>query len=119
MTKLGLIVPAKNNSSTIPVTLGSGSNSEQLFAAGWSASFLSSMANVARRMRIAFPEDATVNAEIDPYSAGCEYSLEARLNIFLPGINRNAALALAEAADWICPYSRAIRDSVVVTISLI
>ena len=119
MAKVGLIVPAKNNSSTIPVTLGSSSNSEQLFATGWSASFLSSMANVARRMRVAFPEDATVNAEINTYSTRGEYSLAARLNISLPGISSNATLALAEAADLICPYSKAIRDSVVGTISLI
>ena len=170
MTKLGLIVPAKNNSSThlpaeqytgeagstlrlhprkvvytadvdntggrdggisrgsdehltvkdsIPGTLGSGASSEKLFTAALSASLLSSMASAARRMRIAFPEDAAVNAEINLRSTGSDYSLPGRLNISLPGISRNAALALAEAADWICSYSKAIRDNVAVTISLI
>jgi Ohr subfamily peroxiredoxin len=131
MTTLGLIVPVKENfPSHLP---GEQYTAEPetsavpqprklvytAYVAGWAACFLSAMAIAAHGMRITFPEDAAVNAEIDLYSIGGEYSLAARLNISLPGISRDAARALADAADWICPYSQAIRNNVDVAINVL
>jgi lipoyl-dependent peroxiredoxin len=48
-----------------PGSLGSGSNLEQLCAAGWSACFESAMEFATRNMRITLPADHTVVAEID------------------------------------------------------
>jgi Ohr subfamily peroxiredoxin len=104
---------------SIPGTHGDGTNPEQLFAAGWSACFLSAMAIAARMKRITFPEDATVTAEVDLYSVGGDYSLGARLNISLPGLTGEVAKALTEAGERSCPYSKAIRNNVDVAINLV
>jgi Ohr subfamily peroxiredoxin len=131
MTTLGLIVPVKENfPSQVPdeqhtaeaETSATPQPKKLVYTAyvdGWAVCFLSAMAIAARGMRITFPEDAAVNAEIDLYSIGDEYDLAACLNISLPGISRDAALALADAADWICPYSRAMRNNVNVAINAV
>jgi len=38
---------------------------EQLFAAGWSACFISAMGVVANKMKVRLPADAAIDAEID------------------------------------------------------
>ena len=48
-----------------PIVPGTGSNPEQLFAAGWSACFISAMGLVASRMKVKLPADVAVDAEID------------------------------------------------------
>lgn len=44
---------------------GSGTNPEQLFSAGWSACFMSSMQLVAGRMKVALPADQGIEAGVD------------------------------------------------------
>src|ERR1700726_2709831 len=48
-----------------PGVSGTGTNPEQLFAAGWSACFISAMGLVANKMRVRLPADTAVDAEID------------------------------------------------------
>lgn len=98
---------------------GSGTNPEQLFAAGWSACFEGAMGGAARKMGISIPDDTAIDAEVDLCLADGEYSLQARLNISLPGLERNVAQALADAAHQTCPYSKAIRGNVDVVISVV
>ncbi len=50
---------------SIPGTAGTGTNPEQLFAAGWSACFLSALKIVAAKKRITLPSDPSVDAEVD------------------------------------------------------
>jgi lipoyl-dependent peroxiredoxin len=102
-----------------PGTPGTGTNPEQLFAAGWSACFLSSIRLVAGKMKVRLPADAAIDAEVDLGSADGVYGLAARLNISLPGMERQAAQALVDAADQVCTYSRATRGNIDVTISLV
>jgi osmotically inducible protein OsmC len=98
----------------------SGTNPEQLFAAGWSACFEGAMGIVARRMRIVLPEKMAIDAEIDLcLGDGGAYFLKARLNISLPGTEHDAAQLLIDAAHQTCPYSKAIRGNVEVEINLI
>ena len=47
-----------------PSSPGTGTNPEQLFAAGWSACFDSAMEFAARNMKIMLPADHAVDAEI-------------------------------------------------------
>jgi osmotically inducible protein OsmC len=104
----------------IPGTLQSGTNPEQLFAAGWSACFEGAMGILAKKMKITLPEDLAIDAEMDLcLSAAGAYFLKARLNIYLPGLARDAAQILIEAAHQTCPYSKAIRGNVEVAINLI
>ncbi len=104
---------------SVPGTPGSGTNPEQLFAAGWSACYLSAMKVVAGKKRIKLPADAAVDAEVDLCAANGDYWLQARLNVSLPGLDREAAQSLADAAHQICPYSKATRGNVDVQIHVI
>ena len=83
---------------SVPGAPGTGTNPEQLFAAGWSACFEGAMGLAARRMKIALPPDTAIDAEVDLCLSGGEYSLRARLNVSLPGLAPDVARALAEAA---------------------
>jgi lipoyl-dependent peroxiredoxin len=102
-----------------PGTTGSGTNPEQLFAAGWSACFEGAMGLVARKMRITLPPDTAIDTEVDLCLTDGEYSLQARLNVSLPGLDHRVAQALVDAADQTCPYSKAIRGNVDVAINLV
>jgi Ohr subfamily peroxiredoxin len=102
-----------------PGGAGVGTNPEQLFAAGWSACFIGAMGHAARRMKIALPADLAVDAEIDLGTTDGAYFLQARLNVSLPGLERDVARALAEAAHQTCPYSKATRGNIGVEINLI
>lgn len=102
-----------------PGTDGTGTNPEQLFAAGWSACFEGAMGIAARKMRVTLPEDTAIDAEVDLCSDKGEYFLQARLNISLPGLDREAAKQLVEFAEQNCPYSKAIRGNVNAEINLL
>jgi Ohr subfamily peroxiredoxin len=104
----------------IPGSAQSGTNPEQLFAAGWSACFEGAMGILAKKMKITLPDDLAIDAEVDVcLSAAGAYFLKARLNIYLPGQDRDAAQILIDAAHQTCPYSKAIRGNVDVAINLI
>jgi Ohr subfamily peroxiredoxin len=102
-----------------PGTSGTGTNPEQLFAAGWSACFEGAMGIAARKMRITMPADAAIDAEVDLCSNDGGYFLQARLNVSLPGLDREVAQALVDAAHQTCPYSKATRGNIDVVITLI
>jgi osmotically inducible protein OsmC len=102
-----------------PGSTQSGTNPEQLFAAGWSACFEASMGIVAKRMRVTLPEGLAIDAEVDLcLSAAGAYFLRARLHISLPDMEHDAAQVLIDAAHQTCPYSKAIRGNVDVVINL-
>jgi len=86
-----------------------GTNPEQLFAAGWSACFIGAMGIAASKLGIKMPADTAVDTEVDLCLTGGEYSLQARLNVSLPGIDPETARALTDAAHQTCPYSKATR----------
>jgi Ohr subfamily peroxiredoxin len=102
-----------------PGVPGTGTNPEQLFAAGWSACFEGAMGIAAHKMKIALPADMAVDAEVDLCLTDGAYFLQARLNICLPGLERDVAQALADAAHQTCPYSKAIQGNVEVEINLV
>jgi Ohr subfamily peroxiredoxin len=103
----------------VPGSARVGTNPEQLFAAGWSACFESAIALVARRMKVALPADPEIDAEVDLILTGGEYTIRARLNVSLPGLARDVAQALLDAADRTCPYSKATRGNIDVAITLV
>jgi osmotically inducible protein OsmC len=102
-----------------PGTAGSGTNPEQLFAAGWSACFEGAMGIAARKMRITLPADLAIDAEVDLCTTASAYFLQARLNVSVPGVEREVAQNLVDAAHQTCPYSKAIRGNVDVVINVI
>jgi lipoyl-dependent peroxiredoxin len=102
-----------------PGTSGSGTNPEQLFAAGWSACFLGAMGIAAAQMKVKLPADTALDTEVDLATGAGGYFLQARLNVSLPGLERELAQALVEAAHETCPYSKATRGNINVTIELV
>jgi len=97
-----------------------GTNPEQLFAAGWSACLISSMGLVASRMKVKLPADVAIDAEIDLCNSGDLYFLRARLNVSLPSLERAVAQAIVDAAHGeTCAYSNATRGNIDVTLKLV
>jgi|SRR5580704_976868 lipoyl-dependent peroxiredoxin len=98
---------------------GTGTNPEQLFAAGWSACFISAMGLVANKMKVKLPPHVAVDAEIDLCNSGDVYFLRARLNISLPGLGRDVAQAIVDATHGAtCAYSNATRGKIDVTLNV-
>lgn len=96
----------------------SGTNPEQLFACGYSACFGSAIEAVAKKEG-ASPEEIRVSAEVQlnqDDSGG--YYLAATLDASLPGLDDATARKLVSAAHRVCPYSRATRGNIEVTIKL-
>lgn len=102
---------------TPPGTTGSGTNPEQLFAAGWSACFLSAMGVTAPQHNVKLPADTAVDAEVDLINADGEFSLRARLNVTIPGVDQATAQAIVDAAHQVCPYSKATRGNIDVAVT--
>jgi Ohr subfamily peroxiredoxin len=108
----------QNIKLSAPATMGAGTNPEQLFAAGWSACFLSAIKIVAAKKRVTLPAEPAIDAEIDLGTTQGVFGLAARLKVSLPGIELQVAQALADAAHQICPYSRATRGNIDVAITV-
>lgn len=102
-----------------PGSSGAGTNPEQLFAAGWSACFIGAMGLAARALKVTLPPDAHVDAEVDLGTTDGAYFIQARLNVSLPGLAPDVAQAVVDQAHQTCPYSKATRGNVDVTITLV
>ena len=97
---------------SVPGSSGTGTNPEQLFAVGWSACFLSAIKIVAAKMKVRLPADLAVDSEVDLGTTGGAYLLQARLNVTLPGIEREVAQKLVDGAHLECPYSKATHGNI-------
>jgi osmotically inducible protein OsmC len=97
-----------------------GTNPEQLFAAGYSACFLSAMKFVAGQQKRTIPADTTVTADVGvgPNDNG-GFRLDIELRVTLPGLPAGEAQQLVDAAHQVCPYSNATRGNVDVRVKLV
>ena len=97
---------------------GGATNPEQLFAAGYSACFLSALTHVAGLQKIAVPADATATASVGIGPVATGFGLNARLAVSLPGMDRAVAQKLVDTAHQVFPYSNATRGNIDVVIEL-
>jgi len=97
---------------------GTGTNPEQLFAAGYSACFIGAMKAVGGKLGIAVPQDVAVDAEVDLGTIPNAYGIAVRLTISLPGLEQGQARQLVDVAHQVCPYSNATRGNIDVTLAL-
>ena len=102
-----------------PGTPGTGTNPEELFAVGWSACFLSAIKIVAAKKKIALPAEVAIDAEVDLGTTRGVFGLASRLTVALPGMEREAAQTLADAAYHSCPYSLAAEGNIEVAINVL
>lgn len=105
----------------IPVGIGGAggevSNPEQLFAAGYAACFLSALHSVARSHRLRL-QDATVQANVTIAAGDDGFGLSVELVATLPGVERTIGEELLSGAHAKCPYSKAVRGNIPVTLRL-
>ena len=102
-----------------PGQSGTGTNPEQLFAAGYSACFMGAMKAVAGKVGVSVPADAAIDAEVDLGQIPNAYGIAVRLNVSLPGVDREKGQQLLDAAHQVCPYSNATRGNVDVKVNLV
>lgn len=98
---------------------GTGTNPEQLFAAGWSACFEGALLFVAQKAKVRLPPEMAIDAEVDLRMGDDGFSLEARMNVSLPGVPRDVAQRLIADAENTCPYSKAVKGNIKSTFNLV
>jgi osmotically inducible protein OsmC len=97
---------------------GSGTNPEQLFAAGYAACFLSALRHVAGEAKLAVPATAAIDATVDLGPTVHGFGIAVRLEVSLPGLDRQVATGLVAKAHAVCPYSNATRGNITVDLQL-
>jgi Ohr subfamily peroxiredoxin len=91
---------------------GPGTNPEQLFAIGYSACFIGAMKFVAGQQKIALPADTSITSKVGIGLIPQGFGIEVDMAISIPGMPRDKAEALVEAAHQVCPYSNATRGNI-------
>lgn len=99
---------------------GTGTNPEQLFAAGYGACYESALANIARKEGVKLQDvEVTANVSIGKDDSDGGFRLAVRMDVKLPGIDRAQAEGLAEKAHAFCPYSKATRGNIEVELNVL
>jgi osmotically inducible protein OsmC len=98
---------------------GEGTNPEQLFAAGFSACFLSALHTVGRSLKLD-TTDSAVSASVGIGSNGVGgFGIAVELDIYAPHVPADRRQELADAAHHVCPYSNATRGNIDVKLTLV
>jgi Ohr subfamily peroxiredoxin len=92
---------------------------ENLFGAAWSACFMGAIEVAAAQRKIELLGPSAVDAQIDLNHGNSGFFLRARLDVSVPGLDREVAQSLVEAAHEICPYSKATRGNIDVVVNLV
>jgi lipoyl-dependent peroxiredoxin len=97
---------------------GDGHNPEQLFALGWSSCFGQAILVLAKKHGLD-GQAAKVTCEVTLNIDDGAFSLAAELKVALPGADKAKLQALIEDAHTICPYSKATKGNVPVTLTAV
>lgn len=92
---------------------------EQLFAGAWLACYTAALRLVAKEKKVKLSHDLAVDLEVDLGKTGDAYLLQARINVSAPGLAREVAEAIAHRAHEICPYSKATRGNIAVSLNVV
>ena len=94
-----------------------GTNPEQLLGVGWSACFIGAMGLAAKSLGLKMPQDAAVDANVSlGMTDGTSYGLAATLSITLPGLTAEQKQQLVDTAHNTCPYSKALKGNIEITL---
>jgi Ohr subfamily peroxiredoxin len=105
----------------IPTELGGpggATNPEQLFAAGYAACFHSAIKFVAASQKLDVT-DSEVSATVFLGMVETGFGLAVELDVHIPNLDKDAALALTERAHEVCPYSNATRGNIEVKLAVV
>lgn len=94
---------------------------ENLFASAWSACYLGALELAASRKKIKLSGHPSVDTQIDLNRDGGSggFFLQASLRVNVPGVAREVAQELADAAHGICPYSKAVHGNIEVSTTVV
>ena len=95
-----------------------GHNPEQLFTLGWSACFGQAILALARKHGLD-GQDARVTCALSMDKDDVSFGFKAEIKVSIPGADKAKVQALVEDAHKICPYSRATRGNVPVTLTVV
>ena len=98
---------------------GTGTNPEQLFAAGYSACFLGALKFVAGKAKVALPADTRVSGKVGIGQIPGGFGIEVALEISAPGLPRAQVEELVQQAHHVCPYSNATRGNIDVALTVV
>jgi lipoyl-dependent peroxiredoxin len=96
---------------------GNYTNPEQLFAAGYAACFDNALNFIAKSQRLAISSKVTAHVAL-VQGTPTAWDLEVTLDVEINGLEESEAQKLLEQAHESCPYSRAIKGNVEVTLNL-
>jgi lipoyl-dependent peroxiredoxin len=97
---------------------GDGHNPEQLFALGYSACYGQAILALGKKHGID-GADARITCAVTIDKDDISFALKVELTVSIPGADKDKVKALVEDAHKICPYSRATRNNVPVTLTVV
>lgn len=99
---------------------GDGANPEQLFGAAYAACFGGALQAVAKNEGVEIDDDKlSVTAIIGFCKDADGFFLEATLDCYIPEVDIKTGEDLVEKAHEMCPFSKATRDNITVTLNLL
>lgn len=101
-----------------PGASGEGTNPEELFACGYGACFGGALAHIAKQKGINLPSPATIKVDVNLHKDDAGFHISAALDVQLEGLEEAAATDLVQATHDFCPYSKATRGNIEVTLKL-
>ena len=100
-----------------PGAAGKGTNPEQMFAAGYAACFSGAIGFVAGQKKLE-TGTITIQSEVTLNQDDTGFFIGATLNVLLPTLDKKEAETLVREAHKVCPYSKATRNNIAVTLKL-
>ncbi len=91
-------------------------NPETLFASGYAACFSGAL-NAVGRARGKDTSDSTVTVDVTFGKTETGFGLAAAITARIPGVDAQTAQEMADAAHLVCPYSKATRGNIDVTVT--
>lgn len=91
---------------------------ENLFAAAWSTCFIGALELAASQKKVTLPASPEADTTIELLNRAGGFVLRARLDISVPGVDRDTARELVDLAHKICPYSKAVEGNIDIELNL-
>ena len=105
---------------SVPGSTGTGTNPEQLFAAGFAACFHGALNLLGKRAAMDIA-DTVVEVQVsfgrDPMDGG--YALVIDLRVRMPGVDRCVAEEMVRTAERLCPYAKMARQGTVNIVTVV
>ncbi|PLR85768.1 Organic hydroperoxide resistance protein OhrA [Bacillus canaveralius] len=113
--KKDLAMPGTPRAKQLP----DASNPEQLFAAGYAACFDGALQFMAKKERVSFESEVTANVSLLKDEADDGFKLAVTLQVKGTDIDKAKLEELVHKAHDFCPYSKATRGNIDVTLEVV